>query len=126
MRERARALLVMIPNESSDSRAGLHGGRHEDTIHRRLRLLRPLGRAPRCSTNSTRCATRRPDTPLAAPAPQQVDSLLSRLRILQEKIRNTEHLVSLDLGQKRNSLVAVGLVIDVGLIGLAAGRPPCE
>jgi hypothetical protein len=55
-----------------------------------------------------------------------VDSLLSRLRILQEKIRNTEHLVSLDLGQKRNSLVAVGLVIDVGLIGLAAGRPPCE
>lgn len=35
----------------------------------------------------------------------QVDSLLSRLDILQERISNTEHLVNLDLDSKRNALV---------------------
>lgn len=34
----------------------------------------------------------------------QVDSALSRLKILQERIINTEHLVNLDLDSKRNAL----------------------
>ena len=36
----------------------------------------------------------------------QVDSSLSRLKILQERISNTEHLVNLDLDSKRNALVS--------------------
>jgi hypothetical protein len=47
---------------------------------------------------------------------QQVDSLLSRLTLVQERIRNTEHLVNLDLDSKRNALVGLGLVIDVVLM----------
>jgi magnesium transporter len=46
----------------------------------------------------------------------QTDSLVSRLRALQERIRNTEHLVNLDLDSKRNSLVALGLVLDIVLV----------
>jgi magnesium transporter len=47
----------------------------------------------------------------------QVDSLLSRLTILQERITNTEHLVNLDLDSKRNALVALSLFIDILLMG---------
>lgn len=47
----------------------------------------------------------------------QVDSLLSRLTILQERITNTEHLVNLDLDAKRNALVSLGLFIDLLLMG---------
>lgn len=46
----------------------------------------------------------------------QVDSSLSRLQILQERIRNTEHLVNLDLDSKRNALVALGLAVDLLLM----------
>jgi len=45
-----------------------------------------------------------------------VDSLLSRLRSLQDRISSTRHVVNLDLDAKRNSLVALGLVIDVMLM----------
>ncbi|GAB4818599.1 hypothetical protein N2152v2_005645 [Parachlorella kessleri] len=46
----------------------------------------------------------------------QVDSLLSKLGIMQERIRNTQHLVNLDLDSKRNSLVALGLLVDLVLM----------
>lgn len=46
----------------------------------------------------------------------QVDALLSRLHILQERIGNTEHLVNLDLDAKRNALVAYTLGIDLILM----------
>lgn len=48
----------------------------------------------------------------------QVDSILSRLSILQERITNTEHLVNLDLDAKRNSLVALGLLTDLLMLVL--------
>ncbi|PRW50815.1 magnesium transporter MRS2-I-like [Chlorella sorokiniana] len=46
----------------------------------------------------------------------QVDSSLSRLKILQERIVNTEHLVNLDLDAKRNALVALSLAVDLLLM----------
>jgi magnesium transporter len=45
----------------------------------------------------------------------QSDSLLSRLRSLQQSISRTQHLLNLDLDSKRNALVALGLIIDVVL-----------
>ncbi len=56
---------------------------------------------------------------MPAPAPgalPQVDSLLSKLGILQERISNTQRLVNLDLDSKRNSLVALGLLVDLVLM----------
>ena len=44
------------------------------------------------------------------PLPPQVDSSLSRLKILQERISNTEHLVNLDLDSKRNALVGAAVL----------------
>lgn len=46
----------------------------------------------------------------------QVDSLLSKVGILQERISNTQRLVNLDLDSKRNSLVALGLLVDLVLM----------
>ena len=55
-------------------------------------------------------------TALRRPLSPQVDALLSRLHILQERIGNTEHLVNLDLDAKRNALVAYTLGIDLILM----------
>ena len=49
-----------------------------------------------------------------------MDSLLSRLDILSERIRASEHLVNLDLDSKRNALVALGLALDLLLVGFEA------
>ncbi|KAL6768249.1 hypothetical protein ACKKBF_B38390 [Auxenochlorella protothecoides x Auxenochlorella symbiontica] len=46
----------------------------------------------------------------------QVDALLSRLALLQERIAATEHLVNLDLDARRNQLVSLGLAIDLLLM----------
>ncbi|KAK2076386.1 hypothetical protein QBZ16_000911 [Prototheca wickerhamii] len=46
----------------------------------------------------------------------QVDALLSRLALLQERIAATEHMVNLDLDSRRNQLVSLGLAIDLLLM----------